>query len=1262
FVLDGLLRPVSVGVVGELYVAGWGVALGYVGRSGLTGSRFVGCPFGGVGVRMYRTGDLVRWGDGGELEYVGRADEQVKIRGFRIELGEVRVALAGVVGVDQAAVVVREDRPGDRRLVGYVTGDVDGAQVRGLLADRLPSYMVPVAVVVLDVLPVTVNGKLDVRGLPAPEFGGGGGFRAPSSPTEEVLAGIFAEVLGVERVGVDDSFFGLGGDSILSMQVAARARLAGLVFRPRDVFTEQTVAGLAGVVGAAGGGGAVVADEGVGSVVATPIMRWLAGVGGPVDQFNQMVVLRAPVGVGRADVVMVLQALVDRHDMLRLRAGADGRGGWVLEVPPVGSVDVGGCVVEVPVLSDAMVVLARSRLSPAAGVMLSAVWVPSTGQLVLVVHHLAVDGVSWRVLLEDLNIAWAQHYGQQPVALPAVGTSFRRWSQLLAQHAVSDAVVGTADRWRAVLGGSGSSVLPAVRPLLDTYVTAGLSSVEVDVETTRLLLGAVPAAFHAGVQDVLLIALGLALSEFAGGGGAPVGIEVEGHGRHEELAAGLDLSRTVGWFTTKYPVSLAVGAVSWREVVAGGVGLGSVFKAAKEQLRAVPPGLTYGLLRYVNADVDLGGADPVVGFNYLGRLGGGVELSAQMWRVDADAVSVGAQAMVLPLELAHTVEVNAVTVDSPAGPVLRADWTWARLLVDEAAVGRLSALWMQALTGICAHVAAGGGGLTPSDVAPARVSQAQIDELGRRGGVADVLPLTPLQQGLVFHALAARGDAADVEDVYAVQMSFTVTGALDPDRLAEAVVAVAGRHPHLVGRFWVGFDEPVAVIPADPLPGWRYHDPTDDPTTGGPTSDGVGAGVDAVVDQVCAAERAAVGDVQFAPAFRVALIRTGAHRYRLVLTCHHAVIDGWSMPILLQEIFACYLGHRLPAAVPYRRWVSWLAERDVDAARAAWAQVLAGVDTPTLVAAPDRLGLGPRAMRVVELDEQHTAGLAELARAGQTTVNTVLQAGWAVLLAGLTGRRDVVFGAVVAGRPDEVAGVQSMVGLLINTVPVRARLDPTTTVTGLLTQLDTDRNATLDHQHLGLTEIHRLTGHQQLFDTVLVYENYPADTAAHAGTDGLTISDATVRDYYHYPLVVQAIPGQRLRLLVQYRTEVFTTDTIDTLTAALARILDAMTTDPTTPATTLSAHTRTGHTTPPPPHTPHTHTHTRHPLTDTLTTIYTQTLGIDHITADDSFFDHGGNSLTAITLQNTINTTLNRNLPLATIINAPTINTLTQHL
>ena len=1151
FVLDESLRPVPAGVVGELYVAGQGVGVGYVGRADLTASRFVACPFGGHGARMYRTGDLVCWRPDGQLQYLGRADEQVKIRGYRIELGEVQAALAALDGVEQAAVIAREDRPGDKRLVGYVTGTADPGAARSVLAEKLPAYMVPAAVVALEALPLTVNGKLDTRALPAPEYQEGDRYRAPVHAVEEILAGIYAQVLGLERVGVDESFFELGGDSILSMQVVARARAAGLVCRPRDIFVEQTVARLARAAGVADGAAGAI-DEGVGRVAATPIMCWLHDVDGPVEQFNQTVVLQAPAGVTEADVVVVVQALLDRHAMLRLRLEDDGAGGWSLTVPEAGSVDAAGCLQVVEVLSEAAVIRARSRLNPAAGVMLSALWVASTGQLVLIIHHLAVDGVSWRILLEDLNIAWAQHHSGQPVALPAGGTSFARWASLLAEHARHPEVVGQAEAWRQVL--ATPAALPAVQPEIDTYARAGHLSVSLDVETSRLLLGEVPAAFHAGVHDILVIAFGLAWAEFLGNGSTPIGIDVEGHGRHEELAPPdqrVDLSHTVGWFTTKYPVALNVGGplgrLRWAQVLGGEAALGAVIKDAKEQLRALPDPLSYGLLRYLNPGVELGGSDPVIGFNYLGRLGAAAAaVSGELWLISQDNVSVTGAAVAVPTPLAHTVELNAVTVDTDAGPQVHANWTWAPSALDHAQVSRLSRLWFEALAGICAHVRAGGGGLTPSDIVPARLSQQQIDELQRQYRIADILPLTPLQQGLLFHAGTAQAGG----EVYAVQLDFTVTGPLDPDRLRAAVHTVITRHPHLVARFCDRFDEPVQIIPADPVAPWRYVDlgADDDP--------------EEQIQKVCAAERAAVCDLAGQPAFRVALIRTAPDRHRVVLTNHHIVLDGWSLPIVLGEMFAGYHGQRLAAAVPYRRFVTWLADRDLDVARAAWGQLLAGFDTPTLVGPPDRLGLGRRGIASFRVPEQTTRAIGELARSCHTTVNTVLQGAFATLLMWLTGRHDVAFGTTVSGRPPEVAGADSMVGLLINTVPVRANITAATTVADLLDQLQRAHTHTLEHQHLALSEIHRVTGHDHLFDTLFVFENYPFDTTGWAGADGLAITEFTSRESTHYPLTVQALPGPELGLRVEYDTDVFDADSIETLIEWLRRVFVAMTADP----------------------------------------------------------------------------------------------------
>ncbi|WP_156768144.1 non-ribosomal peptide synthetase, partial [Mycobacterium sp. E1386] len=1140
FVLDKWLQPVPAGVVGELYLAGRGVGCGYVRRAGLTASRFVANPFGGPGARMYRTGDLVSWGEDGQLQYFGRSDEQVKIRGYRIELGEIQSVLKGLDGVENAAVIAREDRPGDKRLVGYITGTADPAAIRATLADRLPPYMVPAAVVVLEALPLTGNGKLDKRALPAPEYATAE-YRAPGDAVEEILADIYAQVLGLERVGVDASFFDLGGDSILSMQVVARARAAGILFRPRDVFVEQSVARLARVAEVAADGAGGVADDGVGPVVATPIMRWLHSIEGPIEQFNQTMVVQAPAGATEDDVVAVLQALLDRHAALRLRADDDGAGGWSLHVPEVGAVDARACVHAVETLSEETLAEARSRLNPAAGVMVSAAWAEPTGQLALIIHHLAVDGVSWRILLEDFNIAWAQHHNGQPISLLAPGTSFARWSSLLEEYAQRPDVVARADEWRQVA--ATPAALPAVQPDADTYVTAGQLSVSLDVDTTRLLLGEVPAAFHAGVGDILLIAFGLAFAEFLGTGAAPIAIDVEGHGRQEELAPRVDLSRTVGWFTTKYPVALKSRRLSWSQVVAGDPALGAVIKDAKEQLRALPDGLTYGLLRYLNAEVDLDGADPVIGFNYLGRLGAGADLSDDLWRVSHDSLAVAAVATAVPMPLAHTVEVNAGTMDTEAGPHLQANWTWAPSALDHERVNRLSQLWFEALAGICAHVNAGGGGLTPSDIAPAHLSQQQIDELCRQGSVADVLPLTPVQQGLLFHTAFAQ----DMDDLYAVQLGITVSGALDAARLREAVHTAVKRHPNLVARFSEDFGEPVQVIPADPQMAWRYVE--------------LDAGdVDEQVERLAADERAAVCDLAEKPSFRAALIRTAPDRHRFVLTIHHIVVDGWSLPVLLQEIFASYYGERLPAAPSYRSFVTWLTNQDRAAAQAAWAQALAGFETPTLVGPLGQVGR--RGVAAFHVSAETTKALGELARSCRTTISTVLQGAWTQLLTWLTGQHDVAFGTAVSGRPHELAGADAMVGLLINTVPVRATVTATTTVAELLDQLQRLHNDTVDYEHLALPEIHRVTGHDQLFDTLFLYENYPIDAGALLGVHELAVTDFSSREYNHYPLSVVASPGHELSLRVEFDTEVFSAADIDALIERLRQVMVAMTADP----------------------------------------------------------------------------------------------------
>ncbi|MDW6064857.1 AMP-binding protein [Streptomyces sp. FXJ1.4098] len=383
YVLDNALRPVPAGVAGELYIAGTGLAHGYVNQPATTAERFVPDPFGPPGTRMYRTGDLARWNTNGTLEHLGRTDTQVKVRGFRIEPGEIEAVLTAHDAVAQAAVLVREDQPGEKRLVGYVVptdaqAGVDTAQALRTVRNRLPDYMVPTALITLDRLPLTPNGKLDRNALPAPDHTPSTTGRAPRTPREQTLCTLFADVLATPNVSIDDSFFDLGGDSIVSIQLVARARAAGLVFTPRDVFERKTVEALALVatdIGATAPSGD--ADQALGTVVPTPIMHQLRERGGPVERFSQGVLLQVPERLGLDNLIVAVQAVLDHHDALR--AGLVEREGdaWELEIPAAGAVRAAECVqrVDVSGLADdalSKVVAteaesARERLSPRSG-------------------------------------------------------------------------------------------------------------------------------------------------------------------------------------------------------------------------------------------------------------------------------------------------------------------------------------------------------------------------------------------------------------------------------------------------------------------------------------------------------------------------------------------------------------------------------------------------------------------------------------------------------------------------------------------------------------------------------------------------------------------------------------------------------------------------------------------------------------------------------------------------------------------------------
>ncbi len=755
YVLDGWLRLAPPGVTGELYIAGAGVARGYLGRAGLTGERFVADPFAGDGSRMYRTGDLARWTRGGELVFAGRADDQVKIRGFRVEPGEVAEVLGRAPGVAQAVVMAREDRPGERRLVAYVVparGSVlDSAVVRGFAEGVLPDYLVPSMVMVVPELPLTVNGKVDKAALPVPGVAARAG-RAPRTPVEEVLCALFADVLGVPAVTIDDSFFELGGDSIISIQLVSRARDTGLTFTVRQVFQAKTVAALAAIAGQAGSAPERRGD-GVGRVPLTPIMVWMLAGGGRIERIHQSTLVQVPEDLRWEHLVAGLRAVIDWHDALRARLHRAGRNAdsW-LAIPVAGTVDVEALCQRVDVAglgaAERAEVVAREsaaaveRLDPEGGVMLQAVWLDAgdgvAGRLLLTVHHLVIDGVSWRILLPDLAAACVAAAQGRKADLAPVGTSFRHWVGLLAEDAGSQARRAELDWWLTIVS-QPDTVLGGIdlEQERDVAATVRTHTVTLPPELTLPLLTSVPAVFRGGINDVLLTALtGALIGWDAAGTGSAVLVDLEGHGREEELFGGeliasTDLSRTVGWFTSLFPVRLDPGPFDARKFFAGGAVVGDVVKRVKEQLRTVPrQGIGYGQLRYLNP----GGAAALaawpparIAFNYLGRFS---VREATHWDLAPEEIPAAAPDPEDPTPVSHAITVNAVTEDGADGPRLRAVWSWPGAALPPGAVAELASRWRRALEALVTYAARpDAGGFTPSDVPLLALSQEEIDQI-----------------------------------------------------------------------------------------------------------------------------------------------------------------------------------------------------------------------------------------------------------------------------------------------------------------------------------------------------------------------------------------------------------------------------------------------------------------------------------------------------------------------------------------------------
>ncbi len=797
YVLNPQKQPVPLGVAGEMYVGGAGVARGYLHRPELTAQRFVKNPFSDSGY-LYRTGDLARRLPNGDLEYLGRIDHQVKIRGFRIELGEIESVIGLYPGIREVVVIAREDKPGDKKLVAYYSAakEADLDALRAHIKVRLPDYMVPAAFMHMQSLPLTSNGKVDRVALPAPDMsriGRKDNYVAPRTLAEQSLARIWGEVLGIDAPGVNDNFFELGGDSILSIQVISRARQAGLAISPRELFQSPTIAGLAACAPQAASVPAQV-EIASGDVELTPIQRWFFSQ--PLENrnyWNQTFLFTVPQTIDVDLLQQALAATVAHHDAFRLRFSQTSSGWQQTYADQALSVTITRAdhFFSPAEILDAAGKL-QSSLDITRGPLIAAMYFPvgtetpadRPGRLLLTVHHLAIDGVSWRPFLEDIESAYVALKESRPVTLPSNTASYKAWSAALAAYAERPEVQAHIDYWRAVPD-TQSAELPvdhAAGPNNEEStetVTARLTP-----RQTELLLRHVPAAYHSQINDILLTALAESFRPWTGR--ESLLVDVEGHGR-EDIGA-IDLARTVGWFTSIYPVRLSLKP---------GARLDSSLQSVKNQLRRIPDkGISYGLLQEHLKD----SPQAQILFNYLGQF---------------DQVVAGSQVFSFATEpvglwhdrknsRTHLIEVLARI----AGGQLEVQFNFSRNVHARDTVEQIAGRYSAALVELIElSGAADAQRWSIADFPLAKLEETELAQiLKSRPTLEDIYPLSPMQK--LFYSMEASAGQLGFE-----QWQLALRGALDTAALRRSWEQVIDRHPILRTAFVSdGLREPMQVV------------------------------------------------------------------------------------------------------------------------------------------------------------------------------------------------------------------------------------------------------------------------------------------------------------------------------------------------------------------------------------------------------------------------------------------------------------------
>ena len=1215
YIVDKRNKEVPVGVVGELVSGGDGVGLGYWKLPEMTQKSFVPNPFSSdKNARMYRTGDLARRLVDGSFEVLGRRDDQVKVRGFRIEPGEIVAQINALENIKDAVVISIEGEHHKKYLAAYYVlakaGAQDASSLRKALSDSLPAHMVPSFFIEISSIPITPNGKLDKAKLPKPHLEEvfRDNYVKPRNQTESDLVNIWTDVLGIKSVGVFDNFFELGGDSIISIQIVSRAKRAGINITPKLLFEHPNVAELALHVRKKEN--RVNAEQGLvsGEVRLTPIQQWFFEAKlHDVHYFNQSLLFHVNDFLTIQAITPVASALLKQHDVFRLRFNYL-KGEWVQKHDNSARTlsSLADIVSEKNLAKEkdpyaTMLDISKTiqnQLSLSEGPLLKIVLfhLGKQGQrLLIIAHHLLMDGLSWRILLDDLNLAFTQQSKNQPIDLGSKTTSYQFWSKLLKEYADSGAIAKAQSFWVHTL--EKTRQLDIAPLFIKSSSKKGLEKVvqhrrtfSLTKEQSVYLLTECNQAYRTETQDLLLTAFCLSLKE--SGISDIAWFDMEGHGRDllpGHFAEQVDNSQTLGWFTAVYPVlidlsaHLAVHLSS--EPQQSAQDIAALIKLIKSSLRAIPDhGSSFSVLKYLANDKTIHNLSasiqkPEISFNYLGQIsrqdsGQGKEqvLSLDSHYLGADNSEYNQAFYPFNFSAVHEQEQFNFSV------------LYDNQRVDQTQVESFCTNFQRNIENIIKHcLKPENFGFTPSDLPYLAIEQATLDHICENNlvNISDTLtaiyPLSPMQEGMLFHSRLDRESG-----IYCEQVSVLFAGNLDLEKMNAAWNHAVAAHDILRTSFvWEDMESPLQIVHKKAAIrithlDWRLEE-----------------NIDQKLKIFLQNDRRHGFDFHQAPLMRLHYIDWPASSGvtnnqqlgRIIWSYHHILLDGWSMPILMREVFERYNylanAEREQAARQaltynpgaqggsYENYIAWLYNNRSQEAQVFWKEYLQGFIEPSTLGINrqnDAQLVQNNALvqelryqeQGVVLDQHETEALQNFAAKHHVTLNTILQMAWALLLNKYSGEEDIVFGITVSGRPSELSNVEAIIGLFINTVPFRVRINGKQALDDCLKQILKAQVQLRQFESTPLVEIQsqsEIDSSRALFDSILVFENYPLDETLSKAPLGLEVKDLKVYEQTNFPLSLIILPGKQLDIRLLFDSHTFSEANILQVLGHLKNIL-----------------------------------------------------------------------------------------------------------